>query len=837
MSRTRSRARRSSGGRLPDSPDPVAATIAGIPTISGIENLGQTLTAGPALRAGHPTPTRTWQWKRSGTPVTGADSATYTLVEADVGQTLTVVQTETNDTGSDMAESAPTGTIGTALGAPSLTAVASLSGRTLTIGVGTLSGHPAPSVALTSLTLDGVDVSGAASLGGGGTFEAHYEVPSSTEAQTVAWVLTAGNSQGTDAASGSEVVDADLAAPSVTGLPTISGTEAVGQTLAAAPASVTGAPPPIRTWQWERDGVAIPGATASTYTLAQADEGTSLTVVQTETNGSGSDSAESAATGTIAAASAGPALLLFMGQSNMTRRTNYDGGADYPANAFEWDGTTETALSFAGGNPGGTTPDGMGPDLQTVIDLAAQNPGRKIVVLLAAWGGTGFGGNDWGPGDTRYDDAVALANSAITEYGIGIECAFWLQGEADAFAGYTTEQYAAAFDEMATAMRSDIAGADALPFVLSEIYHSNAPQALINAAIADTPNRLAHSAVVATGDLGSSDNLHYNAAGVRAIGSRFVDAIPDAAALVPVAPSLSGVPTISGTEETGEILTAVPAGVAGLPTPVTTWQWHRSGTPIGGATLASYALVEADLGETLTVVQTVTSTEGMDAAESAATGAIAAGVSYPLPDAESGATAHWLFGSDYPAISDQVSGRSVTVAAPPLIATNYVRPEVGFGNGLDTGIAQQPVQTMCAVFSATANRRLIIGSFDDEGGIYKNSSVVFNRPDVYGASDTGQAGLANTWYFVAEAIDQENSLQTRFVGNATSSYVATGTSGGTVSGVNIGLGNLFYNSSNWVNQPLLAEAIIFPTYKDAAALEAIYQRSRTRMTARGLSIT
>jgi hypothetical protein len=77
------------------------------------------------------------------------------------------------------------------------------------------------------------------------------------------------------------------------------------------------------------------------------------------------------------------------------------------------------------------------------------------------------------------------------------------------------------------------------------------------------------------------------------------------------APEIIGVPTIAGTEQVGATLTATPASVSGNPTPVTTWQWERSGTPISGATNSTYQLVQDDAGETLTVVQTETNTEGM----------------------------------------------------------------------------------------------------------------------------------------------------------------------------------------------------------------------------------
>jgi len=53
-----------------------------------------------------------YQWKRSGSDISGATSATYTLVRADVGETMTVVATQTDDGGTlETSTSAPTAAV------------------------------------------------------------------------------------------------------------------------------------------------------------------------------------------------------------------------------------------------------------------------------------------------------------------------------------------------------------------------------------------------------------------------------------------------------------------------------------------------------------------------------------------------------------------------------------------------------------------------------------------------------------------------------------------------------------------------------------------------------
>ncbi len=60
-----------------------------VPTISGTAKVGSTLTANTGTWS--PTPTAfTYQWLRNGTAISGATSATYKLVTADAGKSLTV---------------------------------------------------------------------------------------------------------------------------------------------------------------------------------------------------------------------------------------------------------------------------------------------------------------------------------------------------------------------------------------------------------------------------------------------------------------------------------------------------------------------------------------------------------------------------------------------------------------------------------------------------------------------------------------------------------------------------------------------------------------------------
>ena len=76
---------------------PTAYTSAPTPTISGTAAVGSTLTAKPGTWS--PAPTLVYQWKRDGSTIAGATSATYTVVKADRGAKITV-SVEARRTGS-----------------------------------------------------------------------------------------------------------------------------------------------------------------------------------------------------------------------------------------------------------------------------------------------------------------------------------------------------------------------------------------------------------------------------------------------------------------------------------------------------------------------------------------------------------------------------------------------------------------------------------------------------------------------------------------------------------------------------------------------------------------
>lgn len=75
--------------------------------------------------------------------------------------------------------------------------------------------------------------------------------------------------------------------------PVVSGGVLIGQTLTTTDGTWTGTTPITYTYQWQRNGSPILGATSSTYLLVYADVGTNVRCVVTATNAIGSASANS----------------------------------------------------------------------------------------------------------------------------------------------------------------------------------------------------------------------------------------------------------------------------------------------------------------------------------------------------------------------------------------------------------------------------------------------------------------------------------------------------------------------------------------------------------------
>jgi hypothetical protein len=107
----------------------------------------------------------------------------------------------------------------------------------------------------------------------------------------------------------------------------------------------------------------------------------------------------------------------------------------------------------------------------------------------------------------------------------------------------------------------------------------------------------------------------------------------------PPVPKDTAKPAITGTARAGATLTCAPGSWTGSPT--FTYQWYRDGTPLPGATAATYTVQPLDEGTTLTCVTTATNSSGSAQAASA-------GAPVPVP-----------YVAKCPAASGRVSGSTL----------------------------------------------------------------------------------------------------------------------------------------------------------------------------------
>lgn len=205
---------------------------------------------------------------------------------------------------------------------------------------------------------------------------------------------------------------------------------------------------------------------------------------------------------------------------------------------------------------------GVGPGMAFARWYARANPTRRVLLVPAAYGGTGFASalpNTWsttaGAG-SLYLRAIARANAAIAAAQAiaptsKLAAILWMQGENDAWANWTQSQYATALDALIDGFRSSITGASAsTPFIIGRMVpdwigtSGSGTSPAVDAAHADTPRRKAYTAVT-NGPIGVNDpanTYHYLAPGARTNGERMFFALASAQANTGSATVLPDVP-------------------------------------------------------------------------------------------------------------------------------------------------------------------------------------------------------------------------------------------------------------------------------------------------------
>ena len=243
------------------------------PTIAGTAKVGQTVT----VRAGSWGPgsvSRSYQWYRGKTAISGAGGTSYAVQASDAGSKLSVKVSGLRTGYTVTARtSATTATVANArfqtVPAPAIRGTTKV-GATLTASAGTW--KPTPTRLAYKWFRGGKAIAGAT--------KSTYAVRGADAKAKLTVAVTATRVGYTTATKTSHATGAVTAGTLSAPTPTISGTAKVGRTLKAtagtwSPSGVT------RTYQWYRDSAKIKGATRSTYKLTKASNAHRITVTVT----------------------------------------------------------------------------------------------------------------------------------------------------------------------------------------------------------------------------------------------------------------------------------------------------------------------------------------------------------------------------------------------------------------------------------------------------------------------------------------------------------------------------------------------------------------------------
>ena len=593
----------------------------GAPVIMGTAQVGETLTAdtsGISDDDGLNQVAYSYQWLADDAAIADATGSTYTLVEADGGKPIKVRVSFTDDAGHEESlTSKPTDAVASrpnspATGAPTIGGTAQV-GETLTADTSGIEDENG---------LDSVSYSYQWIAGGANIEEAsgstHILVDADDGAAIkvrVSFTDDAGNHESLTSSATEPVsfaVQQQTANNPATGAPEISGKPRVGETLTASTSGIEdedGLNNVVYSYQWLAGDADIAEATATAYTLVDADEGAAIKVRVSFTDDAGNEETlTSVATDVVEARPNSPATgapeISGTAQVGETLTADTSGITDQ-------DGLSKVAYSYQWLADDAEIADATG----STYTLSDNEEGKAVQVKISFT-------DDAGHAETltsKATDAVAAAAepaeppapptglaSQVSHDAVSLS---WDDPGGDTITGYVILRRDRAIHEPGT-------------FVTVTADTGSADTGYTDATV--EPEKQYNYKIQAINEHGEVSER-----------SDWVRANTPAAP--PTDSPATGEPTITGTAQVGETLTVDTSGIADeddLTTSTYSYQWVASDgttdTDIPDATDASYTLVAGDEGRTIKVRVTVTDDLGNGTTlTSAATEAVAAA---PQPD-------------------------------------------------------------------------------------------------------------------------------------------------------------------------------------------------------------
>src|SRR5215213_7753115 len=605
--------------------EPSAPVNSSPPTVSGTAREGEQLSAQRGVWAGSEPIEYGYQWRRCSSldvceDIVGASAESYTLTAADVGFSMQVTVTATNAVGWSAASSQRTATVEAKPAAPVNSSPPTVSGtaqvgQTLTAGPGSWSGSEPIGYGYRWRRCDG---------GGGGCSDIagadgqSYTLAEADLDSTLRVAVTATNAAGSSTASSqpTALVEAEPSAPVNSSPPTVSGSAEEGQTLTAEPGSWAGSEPIEYGYQWRRCSSLdvcedIVGASAESYTLTAADVGFSMQVTVTATNAVGWSAASSQRTATVEAKPAAP-----VNSSPPTVSGTAQVGQTLTAEPGTWSGSEPIGYGYRwrrcdGG--GGGCSDIAGADGQSYT-LAEADLDSTLRVAVTATNAAGSSTASSQPTALVEAEPSAPVNSSPPTVSGTAREGEQLSAQRGVWAGSEPIEYGYQWRRCSSLdVCEDIVGASAESYTLTAADVGFSMQVTVTAT---------------------------NAVGWSAASSQRTATVE----AKPAAPVNSSPPTVSGTAQVGQTLTAEPGTWSGSEPIGYGYRWRRCDgggggcSDIAGADGQSYTLAEADLDSTLRVAVTATNAAGSSTASSQPTALVEAEPDTTAPAAPSGLT-------------------------------------------------------------------------------------------------------------------------------------------------------------------------------------------------------
>jgi Concanavalin A-like lectin/glucanases superfamily/Domain of unknown function (DUF2341) len=337
------------------------------------------------------------------------------------------------------------------------------------------------------------------------------------------------------------------------GTPTISGPAEVGGTLNANPGSWT--PPGSSSYQWLLNGDPISGATSNSYTLIPADSGQAISVQVTESSDGYSDDSATAAPVTVATLTTAPVT----GTPTIS-------------------GTVQVGQSVSV-SPGTWSPSAT-PSYQWLLN------------------GTAISGATSNSYTITTADAGGQLSVQVTEQPSG--------GVSESAASAAYEVEPGTFTPGGPAITGqDVVGGNltAAAGIWSPSPSTFGYQWLLNGT--PIPGATFSTYVVPAADSGQQISVTVYAA---TAGMDTASATAPTVTIAPASLPMTTAPSVSGTKQVGDTVTAGSGSWSPALTSVT-YEWLLGGAPISGATGSSYKITAADAGKQLSVQVTVSASD------------------------------------------------------------------------------------------------------------------------------------------------------------------------------------------------------------------------------------